>query len=42
MLAAGTARAQREQAMFAALRDGKTTVELLGLDPTPIDEGEDQ
>jgi 4-hydroxy-4-methyl-2-oxoglutarate aldolase len=42
VLAAGTARAQREQAMFAALRDGKTTVELLGLDPTPIDEGEDR
>src|SRR6266536_5381213 len=38
---AGAARAEREQALFAALRDGKTTVELLGLDPTPIDEGED-
>jgi len=42
VLAAGAARAQREQAMFAALRDGKTTVELLGLDPTPIDEAEDK
>jgi 4-hydroxy-4-methyl-2-oxoglutarate aldolase len=41
VLAAGTARAEREQALFAALRDGKTTVELLDLDPTPIDEGED-
>jgi len=41
ILAAGTARAERERAMFAALRDGKTTVELLGLDSTPIDEGED-
>ena len=41
VLAAGTARAEREQAMFAALREGKTTVELLGLDPTPIDEPED-
>jgi 4-hydroxy-4-methyl-2-oxoglutarate aldolase len=40
VLAAGTARAEREQALFAALRDGKTTVELLGLDPTPIDEGD--
>ena len=42
VLAAGMARADREQALFAALRDGKTTVELLDLDPTPIDEGEDR
>jgi len=42
VLAAGTARAQREQAMFASLREGKTTVELLGLDPTPIDEPENE
>jgi 4-hydroxy-4-methyl-2-oxoglutarate aldolase len=42
VLAAGTARAEREQAMFAALREGKTTVELLGLDPTPIDEPEEE
>jgi 4-hydroxy-4-methyl-2-oxoglutarate aldolase len=42
VLAAGTARAEREQALFAALRDGKTTVELLGLDPTPIDGTEDE
>jgi 4-hydroxy-4-methyl-2-oxoglutarate aldolase len=41
VLAAGTARAEREQALFADLRDGKTTVELLDLDPTPIDGGED-
>jgi 4-hydroxy-4-methyl-2-oxoglutarate aldolase len=41
VLAAGTARAEREQGLFAALRDGKTTVQLLDLDPTPIDEGED-
>ncbi len=41
ILAAGTARAEREQAMFAALRDGKTTVELLGLDPMPIDQDEE-
>jgi 4-hydroxy-4-methyl-2-oxoglutarate aldolase len=42
VLAAGTARAEREQALFAALGQGKTTVELLDLDPTPIDEGENQ
>jgi 4-hydroxy-4-methyl-2-oxoglutarate aldolase len=41
VVAAGTARAQREQALFDALRAGKTTVELLGLDPTPIEDGED-
>jgi 4-hydroxy-4-methyl-2-oxoglutarate aldolase len=42
VLSAGTARAGREQALFAALRDGKTTVDLLGLDPTPIDGDEDE
>jgi len=42
VLAAGAARAEREQALFAALREGKTTVDLLGLDPTPIDEAEDE
>ena len=42
VLTAGAARAKSEQALFAALTDGKTTVELLGLDPTPIDEGEDE
>jgi 4-hydroxy-4-methyl-2-oxoglutarate aldolase len=41
ILAAGTARAEREQDLFAALRDGKTTVELLGLDPTPVDQDEE-
>jgi hypothetical protein len=41
VLAAGTARAEREQTLFDALRAGKTTVELLGLNPTPIGEGED-
>ncbi|HYV60903.1 MAG TPA: RraA family protein [Acidimicrobiia bacterium] len=41
VLAAGRARAEREQALFDALREGKTTVELLGLDPSAIqDEGE--
>ena len=42
VLAAGTARAERERSLFDALRDGKTTVDLLGLDPTPIDGGEDR
>jgi hypothetical protein len=42
VLVAGTARAQREQGLFDALRAGKTTVELLGLDPTPIDDDEGQ
>jgi 4-hydroxy-4-methyl-2-oxoglutarate aldolase len=41
VLAAGEARAEREQALFAALRDGKTTVELLGLDPSPIEGSDD-
>jgi 4-hydroxy-4-methyl-2-oxoglutarate aldolase len=41
--AAGRARAEREQGLFDALRDGKTTVELLGLDPAQIeDAGDDQ
>jgi 4-hydroxy-4-methyl-2-oxoglutarate aldolase len=38
VLAAGQARAEREQALFAALRDGKTTVDLLGIDTSPIDD----
>ena len=42
VLAAGTDRAQGEQALFHALRAGKTTVELLDLDPTPIEDGEDE
>jgi 4-hydroxy-4-methyl-2-oxoglutarate aldolase len=37
VLAAGQARADKEQALFAALRDGTTTVEQLGLDPGLID-----
>jgi 4-hydroxy-4-methyl-2-oxoglutarate aldolase len=37
VLAAGRARADREAGYFAALRDGATTVELLALDPAPID-----
>ena len=40
VLAAGEARAKREQALFQALRDEATTVELLGLDPSSVvDEG---
>ena len=40
VLAAGQARAKREQALFEALRHGSTTVELLGLDPSSVvDEG---
>jgi 4-hydroxy-4-methyl-2-oxoglutarate aldolase len=38
VLDAGQARAEREQALFDALRDGKTTVELLGLDPSPVED----
>jgi 4-hydroxy-4-methyl-2-oxoglutarate aldolase len=37
VVAAGRARAAKESAMFEALRAGKTTVELLGLDVAPIE-----
>ena len=37
---AGRVRAAKEAAMFRALWEGKTTVELLGLDPSPIREGD--
>jgi 4-hydroxy-4-methyl-2-oxoglutarate aldolase len=38
----GQERAHRERALFDALRDGKTTVELLGLDSSSVDdEGDD-
>jgi 4-hydroxy-4-methyl-2-oxoglutarate aldolase len=37
---AGRVRAAKEAAMFRALWEGKTTVELLGLDPSPIQEGD--
>jgi len=36
VIAAGTARADKEHGYFATLRDGGTTVELLDLDTTPI------
>ena len=37
VIAAGRARAVREQGYFEALRGGATTMELLSLDPEPID-----
>ncbi|HLN43446.1 MAG TPA: hypothetical protein VK215_13385 [Acidimicrobiales bacterium] len=37
VLRAGRARADKEDAMFVALRQGRTTVELLGLDPSPVE-----
>jgi 4-hydroxy-4-methyl-2-oxoglutarate aldolase len=37
VLAAGQARAEKEAHMFEALKAGKTTIELLGLDSSPID-----
>ena len=36
VLAAGRARAEKEQGLFTALQAGKTTLELLGLDGSPI------
>jgi 4-hydroxy-4-methyl-2-oxoglutarate aldolase len=36
VLAAGRARADKEAGLFAALRAGATTVELLDLDPGPV------
>jgi 4-hydroxy-4-methyl-2-oxoglutarate aldolase len=37
VLRAGRARAEKEVAMFSALRQGATTLELLGLDPSPVE-----
>ncbi len=37
VLAAGRARAEKEARFFAELRAGTTTLELLGLDPSPIE-----
>ena len=37
VLLAGRARAEKEEGLFEALTDGATTVELLGLDPSPVD-----
>ena len=36
VLAAGRARAEKEEGLFTALRGGATTVELLGLDPGAV------
>jgi len=36
VLAAGRARDEKERALFVALRAGATTLELLGLDPSPV------
>jgi len=38
VIAAGRAREAKEQGFFSSLRDGKTTIELLGLDPSVIDD----
>jgi 4-hydroxy-4-methyl-2-oxoglutarate aldolase len=37
VLAAGNARAEKEQRFFEELRNGRTTIDLLGLDTGPID-----
>jgi len=37
VLVAGRARAEKEEGLFEALTQGATTVERLGLDPSPID-----
>jgi 4-hydroxy-4-methyl-2-oxoglutarate aldolase len=37
VLAAGRARAAKEERMFRELRAGRTTIELLGLDPSPVE-----
>ena len=36
VLAAGRARQEKERNLFIALRQGRTTLELLGLDPSPV------
>jgi 4-hydroxy-4-methyl-2-oxoglutarate aldolase len=41
VVAAGRARAEKEDGFFAALRAGTTTVELLGLDESRIEESTD-
>jgi 4-hydroxy-4-methyl-2-oxoglutarate aldolase len=37
ILEAGRAREQKEKVMFEKLRAGSTTVELLDLDPSPVE-----
>jgi 4-hydroxy-4-methyl-2-oxoglutarate aldolase len=41
VVSAAETRAEREQALFDELRDGKTTVELLGLDPSSVEDESD-
>jgi len=36
VLAAAQARTNKEAGLFDALKAGKTTIELLGLDPSPV------
>jgi 4-hydroxy-4-methyl-2-oxoglutarate aldolase len=42
VIAAGRARAERERALFDALRDGAATVDLLGLDQSPVEDASDR
>jgi 4-hydroxy-4-methyl-2-oxoglutarate aldolase len=37
VIAAARGRAEKERGLFEALRAGETTIDLLGLDPSPID-----
>jgi 4-hydroxy-4-methyl-2-oxoglutarate aldolase len=37
VLAAGRERAEKEDGFFRALRDGATTIDLLGLDESTVD-----
>jgi 4-hydroxy-4-methyl-2-oxoglutarate aldolase len=37
VLAAGRARADKEHELFTRLRDGSTTIDLLALDPSPVE-----
>ena len=39
VVAAGRARQEKERKLFEALRQGRTTLELLELDPTPVEGG---
>jgi 4-hydroxy-4-methyl-2-oxoglutarate aldolase len=36
VLRAGRARVEKEERIFGSLRQGQTTLELLGLDPSPV------
>jgi 4-hydroxy-4-methyl-2-oxoglutarate aldolase len=40
VVAAGRARAEKETGLFRDLRDGRTTVDLLGLDPSAIEQSD--